>query len=104
VKPKALLGLALAQESERKIQTAEVTFERGIRQFPRNAVLYQEYGKMLLIFRGDNPEASEAHAISLLTKALVPDSTLAVPHFELGKFVLSKGQIEQALTQLEAAA
>ena len=101
---KALLGLALAQEREGKTQDAQATFEKGIRQFPSNAVLYQEYGKMLLIFRGDDPEASEAHAVSLLTKALTLDNTLALPHFELGNLALSKGQLEQAVTQLEAAA
>jgi Flp pilus assembly protein TadD len=102
--PKALLGLAIAQEREGKTQDAQATFEKGIGQFPSNAVLYQEYGKMLLIFRGDDPEASEAHAISLLTKAIALDNTLALPHFELGNLALSKGQLEQAVTQLEAAA
>jgi Flp pilus assembly protein TadD len=102
--PKALLGLAIAQEREGKIQDAQGTFEKGIRQFPGYAVLYQEYGKMLLIFRGDDPEASEAHAVSLLSKALALDNTLAVAHFELGNLALSKGQLEQAVTQLEAAA
>ena len=101
--PKALLGWALAQEREGETQDAQATFEKGIRQFPRNAVLYQEYGKMLLIFRGDDPKASEAHAVSLLTKALALDNTLALPHFELGNLALSKGQLEQAVTQLEAA-
>jgi Flp pilus assembly protein TadD len=102
--PKALLGLALAQEREGKTQDAQDTFEKGIRQFPSNAVLYQEYGKMLLIFRGDDPEASEAHAVALLTKALALDNTLAVAHFELGNLALSKGQLAQAVTHLEAAA
>jgi len=102
--PKALLGLALAQEREGKTQDAQTTFEKGIRQFPNNAVLHQEYGKMLLIFRGDDPEASEAHAVSLLTKALALDEGLAVAHFELGNLALSKGQLAQAVTQLEAAA
>jgi Flp pilus assembly protein TadD len=101
--PKALLGLALAQEREGKTQDAQATFEKGIRQYPSNAVLYQEYGKMLLIFRGEDPEASEAHAISLLTKAIALDNSLGVSHFELGNLALSKGQLEQAVTQLEAA-
>jgi len=102
--PKALLGLAIAQEREGKIQDAQATFEKGIRQFPGNAVFYQEYGKMLLIFRGDDPEASEAHAVSLLAKAITLDDNLAVSHFELGNLALSKGQLAQAVTQLEAAA
>jgi tetratricopeptide (TPR) repeat protein len=101
--PKALLGLALAQEREGKTQDAQATFEKGIQQFPSNAALYQEYGKMLLIFRGDDPEASEAHAVTLLTKALALDKTLAMAHFELGNLALSKGQVAQAVTQLEAA-
>jgi tetratricopeptide (TPR) repeat protein len=101
---KALLGLALAQEREGKTQDAQATFEKGIQQFPSNAALYQEYGKMLLIFRGDDPEASEAHAVSLLTKALALENTLAVAYFELGNLALSKGQVAQAVTQLEAAA
>ena len=100
---KALLGLAIAQEREGKIQDAQATFEKGIRQFPGYAVFYQEYGKMLLIFRGDDPEASEAHAVSLLTKAITLDNNLAVSHFELGNLALSKGQLAYAVTQLEAA-
>ena len=101
--PKALLGLALAQEREGKTQDAQATFEKGLRQFPSNAILYQEYGKMLLIFRGDDPEASEAQAVRLLTKALALDNSLALPHFELGNLALSKGQLAQAVTHLEAA-
>ena len=102
--PKALLGLALAQEREGKTRDAQATFENGIRQFPRNALFYQEYGKMLLIFRGDDPEASEAHAISLLSQALALDDSLPDPHFELGNLALSKGRLPQAVTELEAAA
>ena len=101
--PKALLGLALAQEREGKTQDAQATFAKGIRQFPSNAVFYQEYGKMLLIFRGDDPEASEAQAVTLLTKALTLDNSLALPHFELGNLALSKGQLAQAVTHLKAA-
>jgi tetratricopeptide (TPR) repeat protein len=100
---KALLGLALAQEREGKALDAQATFEKGIRQFSSNAVFYQEYGKMLLIFRGDDPEASEAQAVTLLTKALALDNSLALPHFELGNLALSKGQLAQAVTHLEAA-
>jgi len=101
---KALLGLALAQEMEGKTQQAQATFEKGIRQFPSHAVLHQEYGKMLLIFRGDDPEASEAHAVSLLTTALALNDSLATAHFELGNLALSKGQLPQAVDHLEAAA
>ena len=102
--PKALLGLALAQQREGKAKEAQATFEKGIRQFPRHAVFYQEYGKMLLIFRGDDPEGSEAHAIALLSRAVALDNSLADPHFELGNLALSKGRLEEAVTQLEAAA
>jgi len=101
---KALLGLAIAQEREGKIQDAQTTFEKGLRQFPGNAIFYQEYGKMLLIFRGEDTEASEAHAVSLLSKAITLDNNLAVSHFELGNLALSKGQLEHAVTELEAAA
>jgi tetratricopeptide (TPR) repeat protein len=100
----ALLGLARAQEAEGKTQDARATFEKGLQQFPRDAVFYYEYGKMLLIFRGDDPEASEAHAVSLLSNALALDESLAGPHFELGNLALSKGHPEQAVPQLEAAA
>jgi tetratricopeptide (TPR) repeat protein len=102
--PKAVLGLALAQEAEGKTHDAAATFELSIRQFPQDAVLYQEYGKMLLIFRGDNPSVAEAHAVSLLSKALALDKTLAEPHYELGNLALSQGQLGQAVPQLEAAA
>jgi len=89
--PKALLGLTLAQEAEGEAHDAAATFELGLRQFPRDPVLYQEYGKMLLVFRGDNPAATEAQAVSLLTQALALDNTLSEAHFALGNLALSKG-------------
>jgi tetratricopeptide (TPR) repeat protein len=99
----ALLGLALAQEDDGKIAAAERTFKVGIRKFPHDAVLYQEYGKMLLTFRSGARRANEARAVSLLSTALSLNSRLPEPYYELGNLALQNGHLAAALRQLQTA-
>jgi len=98
----ALLGLAVAQMSEGKLQDAQATFQKGIERFPRDALLRQEYGRMLVLWE-DRDDASQARGVSLLRTALTLDSTLAEPHFQLGKLALRDGKSQEALDHLEAA-
>jgi tetratricopeptide (TPR) repeat protein len=98
----ALLGLAVAQMSEGKLQDAQATFQKGIERFPRDALLRQEYGRMLVLW-GDRDAASRARGVSLLRTALALDSTLAEPHFQLGKLAMRDGDTQGALEHLQAA-
>jgi tetratricopeptide (TPR) repeat protein len=98
----ALLGLAVAQMSEGKLQDAQATFQKGIERFPRDALLHQEYGRMLVLWE-DRDAASQARGVSLLRAALALDSTLAEPHFQLGKLAMRDGDTQGALGHLQAA-
>jgi len=98
----ALLGLAVAQMSEGKLQDAQVTFQKGIERFPRDALLHQEYGRMLVLWE-DRDAASQVRGVSLLRTALALDSTLAEPHFQLGKLAMRDGDTQGALEHLQAA-
>ncbi len=48
--------------------------------------------------------AAESRAVSLLEKALALDNSLAEAHYELGKFLLGRDKVNEALPHLEAAA
>ena len=98
----ALLGLAVAQMSEGKLQDAQATFQKGIERFPRDALLRQEYGRMLVLWE-DRDAASQARGVSLLRTALALDSTLAESHFQLGKLAMRNGDTQGALEHLQAA-
>lgn len=98
----ALLGLAVAQMSEGKLQDAQATFQKGIERFPRDALLRQEYGRMLVLWE-DRDAASQARGVSLLRTALALDSTLAESHFQLGKLAMRDGDTQGALEHLQAA-
>ncbi|MGH9430436.1 MAG: tetratricopeptide repeat protein [Terriglobia bacterium] len=98
---RALLALALAQMEDGQT-AAQITFERGIRQFPGDALFYQEYSRMLLSLKR-NP-ASQAKAVSLLEKAIVLDGSLAEPHYELGRLDMENGNLGEAVAQFQASA
>ena len=105
IKPDAaepLLGLAVAQMSEGKLQDAQATFQKGIERFPRDALLHQEYGRMLVLWE-DRDAASQARGVSLLRRALALDSTLAESHFQLGKLAMRDGDTQGALEHLQTA-
>jgi tetratricopeptide (TPR) repeat protein len=98
--PRANLGLAMAQRAAGMTDAAAATFERGIRQFPQDALHYQEYALMLL----KQGPAMEERSVPLLEKALALDGTLSEAHFELGNLLLRWGDTARALPHLERAA
>jgi tetratricopeptide (TPR) repeat protein len=97
-------GLAKAQLKAGWDQQAMATFERGIKRFPRDALHYQEYALMLLKSADTGDAAAEARGLGLLQMALAIDGSLTESHYQLGNRALSKGQMKQALEQLEIAA
>ncbi|HVN77701.1 MAG TPA: tetratricopeptide repeat protein [Terriglobia bacterium] len=100
----ALLGLALSLASSGSMDEANKTFEQGIKRFPQDAKLYQEYGRVLLDpVNGSDPE-SEAKAVGLLKKAIALNGALPEPHVQLGNLALAKGRVEEAASHLEMAA
>ena len=100
----AILGLASEQLNDGKFEEAKHTLEAGIKRLPRDASLYQAYGRMLLWLQGVGDSSNnEARAVSFLQTALSLDSSLADPHYQLGKLALRSGRVAQALKELEAA-
>ncbi len=100
----AIVGLALALATTSRIHEAVATFDKGIKEFPGDAVLHQEYGKMLLLpLVMSAVPASESKAFALLEKSTVLDGSLAEPHYQLGLLALRKGNLDQALVRLQAA-
>jgi tetratricopeptide (TPR) repeat protein len=99
----SILGLASEQLDDGKIQDAKQTLENAIQRLPRDAVLYQAYGRMLLWLQGVGDSSAEARAISLLQTALSLDASLAEPHYQLGKLALRGGRLDEALRELETA-
>jgi len=99
----AIAGLATAQLDIGKTAAAEETLKKAIERLPREALLYQAYGNMLLWGEGTtNPEA-EARAVALLKKAEALDPSLAEAHYQLGKLALRDDNVREAWRQLEAA-
>jgi tetratricopeptide (TPR) repeat protein len=101
---KANLGLGVAQRAAGMAEEGAATFERGIQQFPGDALHYQEYGLMLLKKAASGDVKAELRAVSLLEKALALDGTLSEAHYELGNVALNHGDMPSARTHLEQAA
>jgi tetratricopeptide (TPR) repeat protein len=100
----AVLGLALAQSADGLTEEAAATFESGIKKFPSEPKLFQEYGRMLLNrWKGSN-DAAESRAVALLDRAIALDASLAEPHYQLGNLALLKERPEEALRHLQVAA
>ena len=97
----SLLGLASAQVDDGKIDAAQITFGKVIGYYPKDANLYLQYGRMLLVYRGTNGSKTEAKAVALLKKAISLDNSLAEAHYLLGNLDLTQGRTEQALPELE---
>jgi tetratricopeptide (TPR) repeat protein len=105
VSPTARSGLALAQADDLQVEAAIATFEKAIKLFPNNGLIYQEFGRMLLIpwvTRGGS--AAEPRAVAMLQKAIMLDSSLDEPHYLLGDLALQKEMVDEALQQLKMAA
>jgi tetratricopeptide (TPR) repeat protein len=99
----AITGLATAQLDKGDARQAEETLKRGIDRLPREALLYQAYGSMLLWGEGANNSASEARAAELLRKAIALDGSLAEARYQLGKLALRADRVREAQQELEAA-
>jgi tetratricopeptide (TPR) repeat protein len=101
---RANLGLATAQRAAGMKPDAATTFERGIREFPRDALHYQEYGLMLLQEAKSGDAAAEVRAVSLLRQALALNPDLSEVQYQLGSLALTKGDLSEAMRHLEHAA
>lgn len=99
----AITGLATAQLDKGNAREAEETLKKGISRLPREAALYQAYGSMLLWGEGAENPGTQARAEQFLRKAIALDSSLAEPHYQLGKLALRDDRIREAQQQLEAA-
>jgi tetratricopeptide (TPR) repeat protein len=99
----AVAGLATAQLDKGNARQAEETLKKAIERLPREALLYQAYGSMLLWGEGENSNASEARAVELLRKAIALDGSLAEAHYQLGKTALREDRVREAQQELEAA-
>lgn len=98
----AIVGLATAQLDNGNPSRAEETLKKAIERLPREALLYQGYGTMLLWGEGANDTITESRAVRLLEKAIALDASLAEPHYQLGKMALREDRTREALEQLEA--
>jgi tetratricopeptide (TPR) repeat protein len=103
VDAQAITGLATAQLDKGNAHQAEETLKKAIDRLPREALLYQAYGSMLLWGEGVNSNASEVRAVELLRKAIALDASLAEAHYQLGKLALREDRIREAQQELEAA-
>src|SRR5207249_2288684 len=92
-----------AQLDKGDSQGAEATLSKGIKRLPQDASLYAAYGSMLLWLAGGNDAAAESRAVPLLRKAIELDRRLAEPHYQLGKWALRGGRIQEASEELQAA-
>jgi tetratricopeptide (TPR) repeat protein len=99
----AIAGLATAQLDKGNADQAEETLKKAIERLPREALLYQAYGSMLLWGEGENGNASEARAVELLRKAIALDGSLAEAHYQLGKRALREDRVGEAQQELKAA-
>jgi len=101
--PDLLVGLGAVQQKLFRPAEAAATFEKGIERYPRDAQLYQAYGRLLLEPGAAGDAAAESRAVALLDKALALDSALPDAHYELGKALLERDRASEALPHLEAA-
>ena len=100
---RANLGLAAALWAAGSVEEARGVFERGLREFPKDALHYQEYGRLLLSLAKGGDAAAESRAVALFTQALALNGRLSEAHYELGNLELAKGRIAGALEHLEQA-
>ena len=99
----ANLGLAESQWAARNVHEAFATFEEGLKQFPQDALHFQEYGRALLKYAEAGDALAEARAVTMLNKAVALDGSLPEPDYLLGNLALRKGRTEEALQHLEQA-
>ncbi len=100
---RANLGLAAAFWAAGSVAEARAAFQKGIREFPGDALHYQEYGRLLLSLANGGDTAAETQAAAMFQKAVVLDDRLSEAHYQLGNLALNKGRIPAALDHLERA-
>jgi tetratricopeptide (TPR) repeat protein len=104
----AQVGLASAKWAAGMRAEAEVQFQNLLKQYPRDAAVYESYGTSLLNSATDS--AMLSHASVLLRKAVELDNSRAEAHYQLGLLELKKNGVDvspeslrQALVQLQTA-
>lgn len=104
----AQVGLASARWAAGMRPEAEAQFQSLLKQYPREASVYESYGTSLLTSATD--EAMLEHAATLLRKAVELDSSRPEAHYQLGIVELKKDPgsssvegMHQALLQLQTA-
>lgn len=100
----AVFSLARMQELAGLDHDAEATFEQGVKRFPKDALIHEQYGLMLLKRTESEPGLAESRAVALLKRATALDGSLSEPHYQLGNLWLRKGRIAEALEELQTAA
>lgn len=96
-------GLAIAQTRAGMIREAGETFRVALERFPRDAVIRQAHGILLLQLAREG-KGSAKSAQAEFERALSLDGALAEPHFQLGQMALEQGNAELALDKFAAAA
>jgi tetratricopeptide (TPR) repeat protein len=102
--PEPYRGLAVAQFGAGMTPEALATFEKALNQCPQNALLHQDYGKVLVKLAETGQADAETRAAGLFQKALALDPSLSESHFFLGNLALQQGRITEAVRRLESAA
>ena len=102
--PEANYDLGIIQSVSGFANQALETFERGSKNFPRDALHFQE-SAALEIQRAEGGDAgAEARAYEALHRALSLDNGLAQAHLLLGRLELKNNHIGSAVSELETAA
>ena len=100
----AAVGLASAKWAAGMRTQAEAQFQQLLRQYPRDAAVYESYGTSLLGSAIDDATLDRAGA--LLTKAVELDGSRAEAHYQLGMLELKKNapdSMDEALKELQAS-
>lgn len=102
------VGLASAKWAAGMRPQAEAEFQTLLKEYPRNAGVYESYGTSLLNSATD--DATLEHAAVLLRKAVELDNSRAEAHYQLGLLELKKNtgetsaeSMHRALQQLQTA-
>lgn len=109
--PKSLdaqVGLASAKWAAGMRPEAEAQFQILLKQHPRDASVYENYGTSLL--NSGTDDAMLAHATALLRKSVELDNSRAEAHYQLGMLALKRNPADispetmhEALSQLQTA-
>jgi tetratricopeptide (TPR) repeat protein len=102
-RPDAVLGLAQAQFTAGMSKDAAASFEKGMKQFPRDARFPAQYAEALLRQAETGDAQAETKAEQLLRSALALDPSLSEAHYQLGNLALKKDLMTEAQRHLEQA-